>query len=33
MKEKRILVFHPIIAPYRVDFFNAITGYFVKVRE
>lgn len=27
-KKKKLLVFHPIIAPYRVDFFNAITGYY-----
>lgn len=24
MKKKRLLVFHPIIAPYRIDFFNAL---------
>lgn len=30
-KKKKLLVFHPIIAQYRVDFFNKITGYFGKV--
>lgn len=28
MKKKKILVFHPIIAPYRIDFFNEISRRF-----
>ena len=26
--KKKVLVFHPIIAPYRIDFFNAIAEYY-----
>ncbi len=25
-RRKRLLVFHPIIAPYRIDFFNSLAG-------
>lgn len=28
MKKKKVLVFHPIIAPYRIDFFNEISRRF-----
>lgn len=27
-KKKKLLVFHPAIAPYRVDFFNSLSNYF-----
>ena len=27
-KKKKLLVFHPIIAPYRVDFFNALSQHY-----